>query len=54
MKILAHDSQVCNISRNYQTIASSDSKGIVNIWDIKSPEVFTTKKFFKDTSAKGL
>lgn len=52
--VLAHSSEVCNISQSSSTIASSDASGVINIWDIRNEKCFSTHRLFKQSAIKAL
>ena len=54
LSILAHRSEVCGISRQNQTIASSDSRGHVALWDLRNKDTFSSYTLFKKSAVKAI
>ena len=54
LSILAHNSEVCGLTKQNNGIASSDSRGNVSLWDLRQKELFTTHRLFKKSAVKAI
>ena len=46
LTVLAHHYEVCGLSQQQNSIASSDSAGRLNIWDLRKSQPFSSRRLF--------
>ena len=53
LSVLAHHSEVCGLTKQNNSIASSDNRGNVSLWDLRQKELIT-HRLFKRSAVKAI